>query len=515
MSTSRESLGRRANSGSLAKLSDELRDALLRDNPQATEQQRLALRDPRVSFVITGQQLGVYGGPLLTLYKALHTIKLARELAASSGAPVLPLFWLQAEDHDVDEIASVSFPASQAAGEVNAAAPLIDTFALNIDPWGGKENRRAVGALRLPDTVRELTDRVVAALPTREGECWLAPAIRAAYTPGASFIDAFRGVFDAMLGSEAILYFNPLLPESQAAAVPIYRRALARYLEVEAALESAKEDAQVHVRARSPLFFYHPEGRGGPRFRMEAREGEVFHAVGGTIELSMEALEAAIGAANGSVSASALLRPLIQDAILPSVCYIGGQAEVRYFEQVALVAPVLELAPPICIARARFLLVDAKASRLAKQLGLTLSEATLPLSQLKELLTEKQLGESAPALFAKMRTSIDAALFEPLDLLKRVDGEAEQQLRRAQDKIARAIDGLEERFSKSAAAALGRDSLRLSRLRALLRPNELPQERVVGSIWFAAQCGPSLVATLLEQLDPLSGDDAEQVVQLN
>lgn len=517
---SKDELQRRVSSGELLPLSDDLRAAILADNAARAGNQRHkalleSLRHPQVRFVTTGQQLGVYGGPLLTLYKALHAIALARELSLPDGPPVVPLFWLQAEDHDIEEISSVTIPATLGAGEVGEDAELLKRVGYSLHEWVGDERRRSVGSLALPLEARTLTAALLEQLPKLEGQCWLAPALAQAYQPGTTVLEAFRLLFDALLGEEAVLYLNPQLPAVRRGAVAIHRLALKNYLEIADKLTSTGEGAQVHVRARSPLFFFHPEGAAGPRYRLEADATGVFHAIGTTGVYSAEELQRAIDAEDGSISASALLRPVIQDSILPSLCYIGGQAELRYFEQVALVAPFVGAPAPKILPRVRFLLVDPKAARLQRQLGVAMSELLQPLQTLQESRIERQLGEPTSTIFSRMREQLDAALFAPAAVFARIDGEAEQLLRRTQDKIARAVDGLEERIARSSAAAFSRDEGRIRRLHALLRPDDQPQERILAGAWFAAQYGPTFATALIKRIDPFALEDREVIVELS
>lgn len=517
----RAELQQRVASKTLRPLGDSLREALFADNPPRpghAKQQALlsALEHPDVRFVVTGQQLGVYGGPLLTLYKALHAIKLARELSVAGGPPVVPLFWLQGEDHDIEEIASITLPAALAAGDPASDAELLERIHFDVPSWVGEERRRSVAGLALPEEADQLSSRLISQLPKLEGHCWLEAAVRSAYHSGANVLTAFRELFDAILGEEAVLYLNPQLPAVRQGAISINRLALSRYLEIGERLIGASVDAQVHVRARSPLFFFHPQGAGGPRYRLEAHaDGEHFQMIGGSAVVDAKDLRDAVEAGAGAISASALLRPLIQDSLLPSVCYIGGQAEVRYFEQVALIAPLLDAPPPKIVPRARFLLIDAKAARLQKQLGVATSELLQPFAEVQRSMTERALGESPAAIFSRMRTELDAALFAPTEIFKKLDGEAEQLLRRTQDKVMRAIDGLEERISRSSAASFSRDAGRLRRVHALLRPTDQPQERVLAAVWFAAQNGPGFATSLLKRLDPLSIADREEIIELS
>ena len=500
--------------------SGQLRAAIISDNQTLpAKQQRTKLlhllEDPRAKFVVTGQQLGLFGGPLLTLYKALHAVKLAQELSRESDVPVLPIFWLQGEDHDIEEIASVTCPIESSPGAAGDQHEFLRTLSLNTETWSDDDKRRSVGWLPLPEEISALTEELRRALPEGDGTDWVMTLVTQAYQPGTSFRMAFKSLLDGLLGDEAVIFFDPLLPEARAAAAPVYLSALSHTLEVSSALLQSAEHSQVYVRDRSPLFFYHPHGASGARYRLVEDSSGIFRAVGADFERTSSQLQSAIALADGSISASALLRPIVQDAILPTICYVGGQAEVRYFEQVGIVASVLGVPQPKIVPRVSLLLVDAKTNRLRTQLGLSLPECLADDAGLAQIIGKRELGDTPESLFAKLREKLEAALFEPLESFKRVDPEAEQQVRRAQDKITRAVDGLQERIARSTRAAQGRDAARLGRLRSVLRPTGLPQERVVPSIWYAAKLGSTFATLLLGQIDPNAISLVEQVVNLS
>src|SRR5204863_331896 len=77
-----------------------------RGAPDAAREAAARLADPRAVVIATGQQAGVFGGPLFTLLKAVTAIKLASKVAAEHGVPAVPVFWVDAEDHDWEEVRS-------------------------------------------------------------------------------------------------------------------------------------------------------------------------------------------------------------------------------------------------------------------------------------------------------------------------------------------------------------------------------------------------------------------------
>ena len=229
-----------------------------------------ALAGGRAAVVVSGQQVGLFLGPLYTFYKAATAIAAARAIEAESGVRCVPLFWLQTEDHDFAEIAGCTI-----AGRDGAAVRL----AL---PDGAAELERASVAHRcLGPEVTALLD----AFADLAGETPAARAVvavlRAHYRPGRTMAAAFAGALGAIFADEGLLFLDPRDARVAALAAPIYRRAitdagviddlLARQ---EQRLRDAGFDCQVALRAGSPLVFFHARGAAGPRCRLRWEPSE-------------------------------------------------------------------------------------------------------------------------------------------------------------------------------------------------------------------------------------------------
>jgi bacillithiol synthase len=280
--------------------------------------------------VLTGQQVGLYGGPAYTLYKALSAIALARQLTAG-GKPTVPIFWLATEDHDVEEIRAAAFWD----GNVQAEA------ASDGRPAG---LHRLAG---LPDTL-PLNDEI-AALARRH------------YGNGKTFAESFTGLLRELLSPYGLLFADPLNPALREAGVPFLSQAVQRSPELAEALWERNRElaadgyhAQVHFeRNQTSLFFWLRDGkRGQLRFN-----GKVYEADGQT--LGVEEL----AAAGVELSPNALLRPVWQDWLFPTVALFGGPGELAYFAQSEVLYRELLGRMPVMLPRSFFTIVDAKSAK--------------------------------------------------------------------------------------------------------------------------------------------------------
>ena len=458
--------------------------------------------------VVTGQQVGLFLGPLYTLYKAASAVVLARALAEQTGAPVVPVFWLQTEDHDLPEIASAAVPSRAQ----------VTTLALPIDA----ANRIAIAHCRLPAEIDGCLDALAEALSPGTGASDGAPSphtaehlarLRRHYRPGAAWADAFAGVLAELFAPEGLVMIDPRDPALAAQVAPVHARALAEAEPIAAALIANNAElvrdgfaTAVHVRPGAPLSFFHPDGAEGPRVRLEPAPGSPGSS-DGFVECGRPAspvhrraeLAAALAADPMRFSTSALLRPIVQDALLPTAAYVGGPAEVAYFAQLPPLYRAYGRAMPIVVPRSRFRIVDERAHRLLGRLGLTVADAERPEPELLARL--RRPGPSGAdvcdrllAPFARAHGELAATTASP---------EIARAMARTLVSVERAIGKLAGKVER---AALYQDASLVDavrRLRALLAPDGAPQERVLALAGFAARGGDrAITARVLAAIDP-------------
>jgi bacillithiol biosynthesis cysteine-adding enzyme BshC len=462
------------------------------------------------AVVATGQQVGLFLGPLYSFYKAASAIAVARALAAESGVRVVPLFWLQTEDHDFAEIACCTI-----AGADGAPA----TLSLNPEPPG--EARVSIAHRRLGSEIAASLDRLEALLPASPAAAETLALLRAHYRAGQPLAAAFGGAMAQLFAEEGLLVFDPRVPTVARLAAPLYRRAIAQAEPIgaelaarAAELEAAGFDVQIPVRADCALVFYHREGPGGPRHRL-AREPDGGWALAGSEHAAPEGeVAAALEREPLRFSTSALLRPIVQDALLPTAAYVGGPAEVSYFAQLGPLYQRFGLRPPLVVPRARFVCVDAQDRRLLGQLGLSTREvlagseaallARLPLSRPPEAGDPEALAAQAERLAAGAGALSDAVAAS----LPR-DRNLSRAAARTRASVATALGRLVARYRRTLAAADRVASERLARLRRKLAPDGAPQERAYAWPSLAARHGAqALKRAVLDRLaarDPFAG----------
>ena len=201
------------------------------------------LRDGALA-VVTGQQVGLFGGPLFSIFKALSTIKLARE-ATNAGVNCVPVFWLATTDHDLNEISHISM-----LGPDGALRTL-------TGPGHGLHDA-PVGTVTFAPEIQQVVEAAAALLSDSEAAGFL----RDSYRPGENFGSAFARLFSRLFAEWGVILLDSSDPELHRIAQPIYHAAVERAAELDDALlargrelEAAGYHQQVKVTPSSTLLF--------------------------------------------------------------------------------------------------------------------------------------------------------------------------------------------------------------------------------------------------------------------
>jgi bacillithiol biosynthesis cysteine-adding enzyme BshC len=329
--------------------------------------------------------------------------------------------------------------------------------------------------------------------------------LRRHYRPGARWVDAFAGVLGELFAPEGLVVIDPRDPALGAIAAPIHASALDDASRIASALiargaelQAAGKPVPVHVRDGAPLSFFHPDGARGPRVRLEPSAGG-FAEVGGGRHHALDALHAALAADPLTFSTSALLRPIVQDTLLPKAAYVGGPAEIAYLEQLPPLYHAFDRVPPIAMRRASFQIVDHRARKLLAQLGLAAADIERPELELLARGAPRSAGDVTKRLLDPFTAALDALAAE----LGTSDRNVVSAVAKTRGTVEYAVGKLATNVER---AALYADSARVDaihRLQATLAPGGAPQERALALASFAARGGDrAFVERVLAAVDP-------------
>ena len=239
--------------------------------PQSSARQAAwdMLASGKAAAVVTGQQVGLFLGPLYSFYKAASAIAVARTLHAESGIPCVPVFWLQTENHDFDEIRTATIADSEN-----------EPLRLELDDDPSRHARISVAYRSLPSQVNDLLDALAHAFASHRAAEEVVCLLRNCYRPGVGVAEAFACLLATLFADEGLVVFNPQNARMAALATPLYRRSIDESAGIEAALHereamlrAAGFDVQVPIRDQNALMFFHRDDATGPRFRLQQVEG--------------------------------------------------------------------------------------------------------------------------------------------------------------------------------------------------------------------------------------------------
>lgn len=438
--------------------------------------------------VVTGQQVGLFTGPMFALYKALTAIRLADWLTGR-GLDCVPIFWLATEDHDLEEVNHVLL--LDADYQLHRIADQAAPHALNAP----------VGEVTLSSEVAWQTEQVIGWLPETAWRAELARALAESYRPGETFGSAFGRLLARLLGRFGVLLFDPMHPRLHEMAGGLFRRALDEADELGAALlERNKElvkagyHTQVHVTPQSTLLF---QRFAGQRTALRRRDGEFLL---GEEPRSTAQLLAELEQGPGDFSPNVLLRPVLQDYLLPTVAYVGGPSEVAYLAQASTLYQRLLGRMPVVYPRASFTLLDARASELLGRYVAKVSDVLAGPQELREKMAEQLLPPELAAAFARDEQRLQELLADLHQKVDSFDHTLADALATSGSKMSYQL----AKIRRKAALAAGRRSQQMERDAALLEnliyPNKSLQERVYTGVCFLGWFGPALLDQVYQQI---------------
>lgn len=436
--------------------------------------------------IVTGQQVGLFGGPLFAIYKALGAIRLA-EKATRLGADCVPVFWLATEDHDLAEVNHATLLAgdgslSRVEGSCQGAADA------------------PMSAIHLGGEIGQAVDAAAEAL----GDSEITELLRQAYQPGETLGNAFARLFTKLVGRWGVIMLDASDAELHRLAQPIYHAAIERAEELDQALLERNRELvacgyheQVKVTELSTLLFMMQNGS-----RVVVHRGNgVAQPAGfrvGQEKMGREELLRRIDGEPQEFSANVLLRPVVQDYLLPTLAYTGGPAECAYFAQAAVVYEKLLGRVTPALPRFSATLVEPKMAGLLERYGLKLADVFHGPERLREMLAERALPADLKAAFEGAGESLGSWLARIEGALERLDPTLVDAARRAGSKMRYQLERLE---GKTARAELMRTEV-LERHAQLLSntlfPHKNLQEREIAGVSFLARHGMELLEQVYE-----------------
>ena len=449
-----------------------------RNAPAAARAAAARLADPSTVAIVTGQQAGLFGGPLFTLYKALTAVKLAAQVSRDHGVPAVAVFWVESEDHDWDEVASVSVLDNDLQRR---------TIALPTPPGAGQVS---IGTIKVGSEIGAVIDELAATLPPTEFTADLLADLRSVYAPGSTFSDAFARVLDRMLGDLGVITFDC----SDRAAKPLAGEIFAHEMSHPGRTWALAGEAGRRLTAAG----YHTQVDGSSQtgsalFRIDGARTAV--DAGDTQQLAQDARSHP-----ETFSPNVLLRPIVEDALFPTVCYVSGPNELAYLGQLREVYAHFGVPMPLMYPRASATILDSAGARFLEKYDLPFEALQARDESALNRLLAASLPESVDRALKEAEESIQQKMAAIIASVPAIDATLEGAAKSTLGKLQHDLSTLR---GKVISAAKKRDeTLRRQFFRAQAQafPDGLPQERALGSIALVNRYGPALVQRLVQEL---------------
>ncbi len=440
-----------------------LEPAIAAGGAAATRLRRVA--DGGGVVVTTGQQPGLFGGPLYTWFKAMSALALADELEQRTGVATAPVFWAATDDSDFAEASETTVSVTGGPEVIRIASD-------------GADSQRPMSEIPLGNVSDQL-DILTRACGSAPNAAVL-DIVRAAYGDGATIGGAYVKLLRALLEPLGVAVLDASHSAVREAGLPLLKRALREGRELEGslkqrskALKDAGYRAQVsHVAGRTLVF----TNGGGGRQRVKVREAEALLKSGST-----------------DLSPNVLLRPVMERAILPTVAYVGGPAEIAYFAQVSAVADALGVARPLIVPRWSGVITEPHVRRLLDKIGADVGDFE-DAHAVETRVARQELPSGMAKALKRARTRVESALSSLEETDRSLGILPPAVVEGAKRQLLHKLDRLERRYI---AAVKRRGSELLTEVataRGALYPNGKPQERALSAIPFLAKYGDELFA---------------------
>jgi bacillithiol biosynthesis cysteine-adding enzyme BshC len=385
--------------------------------------------------IVSGQQVGLFGGPAFSLYKALSAIHTARQLS-EDGIDAVPVFWMATEDHDVDEVRHATFFAGGKLHRLELPKPAMADV--------------PVGRVLLGTEITDLV-QFASSLLSGPDSSSLAEILQLAYTPTATYGGAFAQLFASIFTDEGLILLDPLDERLHRVAAPILRQALEQRDELNALLLARGKDlehagyaAQVNVTSRSTVVFSMEDGQ---RKVISTANGDSFSS--GRHTASRDEWLQKLENYPELFSPNALFRPVVQDFLLPTAAYFGGPAEIAYYAQSQVLYEKLLGRMPVILPRADFTLVDPKAVRILNRYHLEVEDVWQGRQTLRKRMYRENLPKKLTRQFNSTLRRMETSTKKLHGAIAKVDPTIQGAIARAEKRIRYQIEKLREKTGAS------------------------------------------------------------------
>lgn len=457
-----------------------------------TEQNIQALASEKTIAVLTGQQLGIFGGPLYTIYKSITAIKLCNYLKENyDGFNFVPIFWLEGDDHDFDEVRNFSI--------LNNENQILN---LKYDDGQLDEvNRGSIGGLKFNQNIENVINELAGSLRETEFKAPLLDLIKSIYQPDRTFLEAFRELMIRLFDEYGLIVFNPLDLEVRKLLIPVFSKEITEFgehtgdiVERSAELEEVYH-AQVKVK---PINLFYIEEK--ERLSIEPTDTGEYRLKGKRKKFTKDELLSQLESSPEKFSPNVLLRPICQDYLFPTAFYIGGPGEISYFAQVSPLYKIYNIDEPFIYPRSSATIAEKGVQTILEKNGLTYTDIFSEEEELIQKILAASSDINLETLFMNSQEEINSSLSQISDKLFFIDKTLIDLAAKSKQRIEETINYLKTKAVESEKRKYDSTIRQISKVRNVLYPNSNLQERELNWIYFANKYGMDIFKWIYNEL---------------
>jgi len=450
--------------------------------------------------VVTGQQLGVYGGPLYTVLKTISTIHIAKSLEKKFDRPVIPVFWLADEDHDYDEVRKLTI--------IEDDEP--KTFSLPP-----KNNHLpTVADLQLPDEMSDIRGQLKESLYDTDFSDDLWELLDGSFQKDHSFFKAFGLFISRLFSKHGLVLAGSNHPDVKAATGRYLKASIEKADQVRDHLEKKSADLGEKYHQQVTLYdsnlFYLDDESGRTKI---SRNGNGWKT-DGNIEWSTAELVDEIDTHPDRFSPNVFLRPILQDALLPTVGYVAGPGEAAYYGQMKSMYQCFDMEMPIIFPRLSATVVEPAIDRIIGELPFEFHEYGKRIEDLESDYVDRTDQHDIEAIFEDWQARVEEISNNKKKDVADIDSTLKASAEKATSVYINELNKLKGKVYRSVKKQDQTQLDRIRRIKANLFPGDGLQERTVAGIFFMNKYGVDIWDKLLNTLDPDEDFDHHKLVYL-
>ncbi|KAA3620084.1 MAG: bacillithiol biosynthesis cysteine-adding enzyme BshC [Calditrichaeota bacterium] len=453
------------------------------------------LEKNNANVIITGQQVGLFGGPLFVIYKALTTIKLAEKLGRTCQNGFVPVFWLASDDSDFAEVNHVNF-----IGRDNS----LNRAQLELE----HNQKQPMGQTQLTPAIDELFKTFPEYFHDTEFKSTILNTLQDAYNSQSSMSDAFAQWLMFCLKDFGIVLIDPSAPEIKELVTDIYYHEIKQrspsttaVINYSEKLQESGYHNQIQIREGRYNLFYHSAGRTG----LEMQDGAIVSS-DSLHTFSEKEMLAELQEYPQKFSPNVALRALTQDTLFPTIAYVAGPAEVAYFAQLKGVYQAFDVPMPIIYPRKSATIIEPAIDRLLDKFSLDATDIWQPVDRLFGDIVRGNVPDTFFDAILKLQNEIPGKLSALQDEIIKIDPTLEKMLQNTAGKIQSSIDNLEKKTVQAARRKETQIQDQLTRLADAIYPNQTLQERVLNYVPMMIKYGPEFIEKVYDDLTISSFD---------